>query len=112
MAKALHLVTDKEFQSEKDEDDKKTTWLLRTLTGLEFLRCTSSGYVDHEMIIALGLVGWRDFPDEESGKEIEFSVVNIGLISPLLLQDISFEIQTMSQLGAEERKNSSSQSKS
>lgn len=105
MAKAIELVVGKEFKSDSDKDDLQTTWVLRTLTGVEFMRCTSGGFVDHEMIINLGLTGWKDFPDSD-GKEIEFSIENIGRIPPLILQDISFEIQTMSSLGGEERKNS------
>jgi len=105
MAKAIELLIGKEHQSDVDTDELKTTWILRTLTGIEFMRCTAHGFVDHEMIIELGLTGWKDFPDAE-GNEIEFSSKNIGRIPPLILQDISFEIQTMSQLGEEERKNS------
>ena len=104
MAKAIELVVGKEFIAEHDTDDEKTTWSLRTLTGIEFMRCTAHGFVDHEMIISLGLIGWKDFPDE-AGNEIEYSSANIGRIPPLILQDISFEIQTMSQLGEKERKN-------
>ena len=105
MAKAIELVVGKDFVSKNDTDDEKTTWILRTLTGIEFMRCTAHGFVDHEMIIELGLTGWKDFPDAE-GNEIEFSTENTGRIPPLILQDISFEIQTMSQLGESERKNS------
>jgi len=105
MAKAVDLVIDKEYISENDTDEKKTTWIIRTLTGLEFMKCTAGGYVDHEMIIDLGLTGWKDFPDNE-GVEIEYSIENIGRIPPLLLQDISFEIQMLSSLGESERKNS------
>ena len=105
MAKAIELVVGKEFKSDSDKDDLQTTWILRTLTGVEFMRCTSNGYVNHEMIINLGLTGWKDFPGVDC-KEIEFSIENIGRIPPLILQDISFEIQTMSSLGGEERKNS------
>jgi len=105
MAKAIELLIGKEYQADADTDELKTTWILRTLTGIEFMRCTAHGYVDHEMIIGLGLTGWQDFPDSE-GKEINYSVENIGRIPPLILQEISFEIQTMSQLGESERKNS------
>ena len=105
MAKALHLVTDREYISKADDDENKTTFILRSLTGLEFIDCTSGGFVDIKMILRLGLTGWRDFPDEVTGEEIEFSVENFKYVPPLLIQDISFEIQAMSQLGAEERKN-------
>lgn len=105
MAKAIEMVRDKEFISEQDTDGSQTTWLLRTLSGLEFIRATGGGYVDHDYILTTGITGWKDFPDD-SGKEVEFSVANINLIPPLILQDISFELQEMSGLGESERKNS------
>lgn len=111
MAKALNIVINQEFISDQDKDEEiKTTWILRSLTGLEFLRCCSSGYVDHDMIIELGLVGWKKFLDGE-GKDIEFHVNMIPKIPPLYLQDISAEIQRISIITEDERKNSSSQSK-
>lgn len=105
MAKAIELVVDKEFVSKHDNDEIKTTWIIRTLTGIEFMRCTASGYVDYEMTIMLGLVGWKDFNNED-GSPIEFSKENIGRIPPLILQDISFQIQSLSSMGDDERKNS------
>lgn len=104
MAKAIDLLVKKEYVSEADTDEEKTIWLLNTLSGLQFMQCTSNGFVDHEMIIRLGLSGWLNFHDF-AGNEIEFSAENINRIPALILQDISFEIQGMSGLMGEERKN-------
>jgi hypothetical protein len=105
MAKAINLVNDARFESDADTDEKKTTWILRTLTGVEFIRATANGYVDHEMILNAGIVGWENFVNED-GTDIEFSIKNVGRIPPTILQDISFEIQAMSGLAEKERKNS------
>ena len=105
MAKAIDMIVDSEFVSEYDDDEVKTTWILRTLSGIEFLKCTSKGYVDHEMIIDLGLTGWRDFKDS-NGHDIQFSQQDIIRIPPMILQDISFAIQNLATLGEDERKNS------
>ena len=105
MAKAIELVVGKEFFSKHDTDDKKTTWILRTLSGIEFMRCTQSGFVDTEMVINLGLTGWKDFPDK-GGNEIEFSVKNFKYIPAFIAQDIYSELEKISLLSGEERKNS------
>lgn len=105
MAKAIDILVDQEFQSEKDTDEIKTTFMLRSLTGLEFLSCTSGGYVDHPRILELGITGWRDFNNSD-GSPIEFSRHNIGRIPALILQDLSFRIQTISSMKDDERKNS------
>lgn len=104
MAKAIDILIDQEFVSEQDDDEVKTTWLLRSLTALEFLRCTSRGYVDHDMILEYGITGWRDFKDG-NGEDIPFSKVAINRIPPMILQDISFKIQEISTLSEGERKN-------
>ncbi len=105
MAKAINVVIDQEYQSDKDDDELKSTWMLRSLSGLEFLECTSRGYVDHDMILQKGLTGWKDFMDGE-GNQIVFTRSHIGRIPPIILQDISFEIQKISTLTENERKNS------
>ena len=111
MAKALNTVINQEFISEHDDEEEvKTTWILRSLTGLEFLECCSAGFVDHEKIINYGLVGWKDFMGAD-GNPIEFHRADIQRIPATYLQDISFKIQTISTVSEEETKNSSSQSK-
>jgi len=110
MARAVEMVVGKEFVSEYDTDKKKTTWLLRTLTGGEYMRCTRQGYVDDALIVEFGLTGWNDWIDDDN-KPIEFSVAQIARIPPLIFQDISFAIQSLSTVSDEERKNSKSQSK-
>ena len=104
MAKALDVLIDQEFVSKLDEDETPTTWMLRSLTGVEYLECFSTGKCDHNMILSRGITGWKNFPDKD-GNEIEFSIGNINRIPAPILQDISFEIQGMSSLNEEERKN-------
>ena len=104
MAKALALVADYEYQSDKDPDEVKTTWILRSLTSFEFMQCCGNGVVDDAMFVRTGLVGWRDFVDA-AGEEIEFSVENMGRIPPLIVQDLSFKIQNISVLSEDDRKN-------
>ena len=103
MAKALEVLFNQEFISEYDDDDVKTSWELRSLTGMEFLKACTNG-VDYEKMIELGLTGWNDFKDS-SGNQIPFSVDEIRLIPTLILQDIALEIQKMSMLNEDERKN-------
>lgn len=104
MAKAIDLVADVEFQSPRDDDDVKTTWILRSLTSFEFMRCTTRPDEMYERFVELGLIGWKDFNDCH-GNPIEFSVENMDRIPPIVLQDISFEIQKLSVLTEDERKN-------
>ena len=105
MAKAIDILIDQDFVSDLDTDENKTTWIIRTLSGLEFLSCVNAAGVDHQKVLELGLTGWKDFPDAD-GSEIEFSKPNIGRISAELLQDISFKIQGISSLSEEDAKNS------
>ena len=106
MAKALSVINDYEFVSDLDKDEEiKTKWILRSLTGREFLRCVQNGIVDHELIINYGLIGWKDFPDED-GKDIEFNLANIDRIPSEYLAEISFKLQEMAQLQDDEIKNS------
>jgi hypothetical protein len=104
MAKAIDLLVDQEFQSEYDSDDVKTTFMLKSLSGMEYLECTSKGFVDYEKIIKIGLTGWKNFPDNE-GVEIPFDVENMSRIPPMILQDISFQILNISSNSEDERKN-------
>jgi len=105
MAKALNVLIDQEYKSDKDDDELQTTWMLRSLSGLEFLECTSRGFVDHDLILSKGLTGWNDFLDLD-GNQIKFSASYIGRVPPIILQDLSFEIQKISTLTENERKNS------
>ena len=105
MAKAIDILIDQDFVSDLDTDESKTTWVLRTLSGLEFLSCITAAGVDHQKVIELGLTGWRDFNNADNSA-IEFSKPNIGRISAEILQDISYEIQAMSSVSEEEAKNS------
>ena len=105
MAKAIDLILEKEFQCEADTDEIKTTWLLRSLTGSEWLKCTANGFVDIDLILEYGICGWRDFPDA-NGNEVPYSRINIGRIDPVYLQEIYIELQRMASMGEEERKNS------
>ena len=95
MAKAVNLVTDVPYQCEADTDEVKTTWMLRSLTGGEMMDITKQGFVDHNLILELGIVGWKDFYDHTGEKEIEFSKANIQLIPGLLFQELSFKIQEL-----------------
>lgn len=110
MTKAIDILIDKEFISKIDKDEIPTTWILRSMTGIEFLEVTAMGRVDHEKILNWCLTGWKKFIGSD-GKEIEFSRENINRVPPIILQDISLEIQEMSAVSEKERKNSSSQSK-
>jgi len=105
MAKAIDILLDQEFQAEQDNDEVKTTWILRTLSGLEFLSCTTGGYVDHDRFITLGLTGWKDFFSSD-GEQIEFSKKDIARIPAPILQEISYKVQEISSLSEDERKNS------
>lgn len=105
MAKAIDILIDQDFISDLDTDEKKTTWVIRTLSGLEFLSCVNTTGVDHQKVIELGLTGWRDFNNAD-GSAIEFSKPNIGRIPAEILQDISFKIQNSSSVSEEEAKNS------
>lgn len=104
MTTALAMLTDYDYQAEHDESDKKTTWILRSLSGLEMIECTHRGYVDHAEVLHRGLIGWKDFVDS-TGKDIPFSEDKISLINALILTDISYEIQNISALTEDERKN-------
>lgn len=104
MTTALAILTDVEFQAKTDMSDNKTTWILRSLSGLELLECTRRGYVDHAEIIHKGLTGWKDFYDS-NGVAIEFKQDNIGRINGLILQELSYEIQELSSMTEDERKN-------
>lgn len=104
MAKALKVITGERFKSSQDTDKVKTVWLIRGLTSLEMLRATSKGYVDHDMILMLGITGWEKFKDGK-GKDIPYDVNNIERIPPDILQDISFKIQELSNMTEDERKN-------
>lgn len=105
MAKAIDILIDQEFISDLDTDENKTTWMIRSLSGLEFLSCVNANGVDHQRVLELGLTGWKDFPDVD-GSEIEFSKPNIGKIPAVFLQDISFKIQEISSMSEAEAKNS------
>ena len=104
MAKAINMIVGQDFISDNDEDEVKTIWKVRTLNGFEFLECTSQGFFDHALCIHKGLTGWENFKDI-AGNDIEFSDDNISLIPALILQEISLEIQIMSSLTEDERKN-------
>lgn len=108
MAKAIDIITDQVYISEIDEDEIKTEWLIRSMTAHEFMKCTSKGFVDHKMITEIGITGWTNFHDGK-GNQIEFSVANIARIHPMMLQELSYKIQSISTLSGEERKNSVSQ---
>ena len=105
MVKAVELIIGKEFISEYDDDEVKTKFLINTLKGKEFLRATMRGFVDIDYILDTGLVGWKDFYNED-GTPVEFSQENIDKVPPLILQDIAFAIQSLSTLEEDERKNS------
>ncbi len=105
MSQPIELFTDQKFESKHDDDKLKTTWFLRSMTGFEFLKATSQGEIDHEYVINTCLTNWTDFFDIE-GTQIPFSKENISRISPIILQDISFQIQSLSVVTEKERKNS------
>lgn len=104
MAKAIEILIGKEIVSEYDTDEVKTTWIIRSLSGFEFIEATKHGYVDHEYILTHGITGWKDFKDA-SGNPLEFSIENIARIPPVILQELSFAIQEMASIGESERKN-------
>lgn len=105
MAKAIDIVGEVEYISPKDTDEEKTTWILRSLTGFEFMECTTDYDTMYTKFVKRGLIGWKNFKDSK-GEEIPFSVENMGRIMPIILQDISFKIQDISVLSEEETKNS------
>lgn len=110
MATALNFLIDQEFVSPDDKDEVPTTWIYRTLSGIEVETCyNNDGTLNRGRIVELGLTGWRDFPDYE-GNQMAFSQAKIGHIPATILVDISFEIINKSMMTEKERKNSQSQS--
>lgn len=105
MAKAIEIVTGVEFQSPLDDDEVKTTWILKSLSNSDFLDCVKLGEVDHVGFVHKGLTGWKNFVTE-SGEEIEFCEDMISQIPPTILLDVSLKIQAISSLNENERKNS------
>jgi len=110
MVQAINVISEFEFvcDSDKDADGKNksdaTTWKLRALNGMEWMRCTSTGLVNHELVVNIGLVGWDNFIDVD-GKEIEYCIANMSRIPPDVLVDLFIKINSASTMGDEERKN-------
>jgi len=104
MARAIEMLTGVEFKSDYDTDKKKTTWILKSLSSVEFLECTCGGSIDHAEFVHKGLTGWKNYKDSK-GKIVEFSEDAIPTIPPNILLDISLEVQGISTLTEKERKN-------
>jgi len=111
MVQALEVISEFDFVCDVDKDDDgnnkadATIWKLRALTGMEWVRCSSTGRVNHELVVNIGLVGWSNFLDKD-GKPIEYCLANMSRIPSGVLVDIFLKIDQVSTLGEEERKNS------
>lgn len=104
MATARQLIADQEFVSKEDHDEVKTTWVIRSMSAFEWVTATNSGKVDWNYMVSTCLTGWTNFRDE-SGSNIEFSANSMGMIPPLIFQDIATEIMRISSMTEDERKN-------
>ena len=106
MAVANKIVADFDFISDLDDnEDVKTTWKLRGLTGIEWLDCVSTGRVDYAKVIRYGLIDWSNYVDSE-GNQIEFNQVHFDQIPSGYLTDIYLQLDKATRTGVEERKNS------
>lgn len=111
MVQAIEVISEFDFvcDIDKDEDGNNkpdaTIWKVRALTGMEWMRCTSTGLVNHEMVVNIGLVGWSNFLDSKDG-EVEYCIANMSRIPPDILVDLFLKINSASTIGDEERKNS------
>ena len=105
------------YTPEQDGDEaEKTAFEVKPLNGLIAMEVLSEGRTDENGNLHLsaaamnkalrhGFVGWRHFNDE-TGKEIKFSVTNFHRVPPMELNNIVNKIINMSQLTGEEIKNS------
>jgi len=111
MVQAINVISEFDFVCDGDKDESgnlksdATTWKLRGLNGMEWVKCVVTGSVNHEMVINYGLVGWNNFLDEK-GNEMEYCIANMSRIPPDILTDIFLQINSASTIGDEERKNS------
>ena len=105
-------------ESERDEEEtKRTRFKLQPLDGTQYLdvmaqvNTTPNGDIQMSgyglrMAAKWGVVGWENFADPETGKEMKFNAFTVARIPPVILKELVSEIMDRSELGEIQVKNS------
>ena len=103
------------FEPVQDEVGPVARFQLRHLSGFEFagviVDLKVSGEAGYRGLVQKAVIGWENVFDE-NGNALPFSTKNLEKIPAITLLEIGDEVYRRSILAEEQRKNSSSQSKS
>ena len=95
------------------EENEQTAWHLKPMDGMEYMEVMSisqvvDGFIDFtpdavRLVIKYGLIGWRNFKDE-NGNDLVFNTANVRLIDSNHLTEIAQQIILRSSLSAAQKK--------
>lgn len=101
------------FEPKQPGDDEKTAFLLKPLTGVEYMQVFMHMLADDEGVglsergvtnaIKFGLIGWRNF-NNASGEAIPFSRANFDFINGMVLIAIAEKILEISEPSNNQKK--------
>lgn len=101
----------------EEGEDEPTRFKLKPLDGTQYLDVMSEVTTSLDGDIQVtgrglklaakwGVVGWENFSDPETGKEIKYSAVNVPRVPPVILSELVGVILERSELGEDQTKNS------
>lgn len=102
---------------DEKEEESPTRFKLKPLDGIQYMDVMSevAKNLDGDiqitgrglkLVVKWGVVGWENFVDPDTGKEIKYSPHNMQRVPPLVLSELVSEILERSEIGEDQTKNS------
>ena len=113
---AISRLIAEDYVTEGDRgSDEPTSFSLKPLNGMQYMEVIAELKTNGDgeasltgeglkLAIKYGLVGWKNFCDED-GANLKFNKLSVTFIPPTILAELASEIISRSEVGAEERKN-------